>query len=310
MIDSLRAQKIPFRIWVLCLTDTCKEILDSLKVPEIKSFRLSQLEEDERELLAVKANRNLSEYYFTVSPHWPNWLLNRNPELRSITYLDADLEFFSSPEILFEESKKYSIAIIEHRFHPSYDVSSLFGRFNVGWIYFQNDDESKKCLNQWKSQCLEWCKDKPEDGKFADQKYLDSWPRDFRKLLIHSHPGANLAPWNLKSHLLSFDQKVPTVDGQPAIFYHFQLLRRDEDDLFCPTLTAYKLQPELKSEVIAKLYVPYIKKVVSKERALTDMGYEVSAFQSTRERPSLKTEASSTEARIQSGELIRINDNN
>ena len=88
-------------------------------------------------------------------------------------------------------------------------------------IYFQNDDESKKCLNQWKSQCLEWCKDKPEDGKFADQKYLDSWPRDFRKLLIHSHPGANLAPWNLKSHLLSFDQKVPTVDGQPAIFYHF-----------------------------------------------------------------------------------------
>ena len=68
MIDSLRAQKIPFRIWVLCLTDKCKEILDSLKVPEIKSFRLSQLEEDERELLAVKANRNLSEYYFTVSP--------------------------------------------------------------------------------------------------------------------------------------------------------------------------------------------------------------------------------------------------
>ena len=104
--------------------------------------------------------------------------------------------------------------------------------------------------------------------------------------------------------------KVPTVDGQPAIFYHYQLLRRYEDDLFCPTLTAYKLQPELKSEVIAKLYVPYIKKVVSKERALTDMGYEVSAFQSTRERPSLKMEASSTEARIQSGELIRINGNN
>ena len=65
--------------------------------------------------------------------------------------------------------------------------------------YLSPDDVGKKCLHEWMQQCLEWCFDRYEDGKFADQKYLDSWPEKFKNhLVISKNLGVGIAPWNIQ----------------------------------------------------------------------------------------------------------------
>ena len=211
MIESLLRHQSNSEIWVLCLSDQCQNYLEELGHKSIHPCSLSELESSYPELLEAKENRNLSEYYFTLSPFFPDWVLKQEPEIDSITYLDSDLEFYYSPEKILEELKDYSIGIIEHRFHPSYDHSRYAGRFNVGWIFLKMTKRQKKCLSQWMSQCSEWCKDQPEDGKFADQMYLNSWPDDFKNARIIDHPGANLAPWNLNTHKLTLNQSSLTT---------------------------------------------------------------------------------------------------
>jgi hypothetical protein len=76
-------------------------------------------------------------------------------------------------------------------------------------------------LGRWREQCLEWCYDRAEDGKFADQGYLNSWP-GLPGVRVLGHLGVDLAPWNFMLYDIDVKADPPTVDGQPLVFYHFQ----------------------------------------------------------------------------------------
>ena len=82
-----------------------------------------------------------------------------------------------------------------------------------------------QCLQWWRKQCIEWCYDRLENGKFADQKYLEQWPKKFKGVHILQHKGAGLAPWNWSQYNLKVDNGKLTVDNQKLIFYHFQGFR-------------------------------------------------------------------------------------
>src|SRR5207237_1146927 len=82
----------------------------------------------------------------------------------------------STIEPLFEEMQAKSIAIIAHRFSDAFRKWEWNGIYNVGWVTFRRDDNALSCLRWWREQCIEWCYDRIEDNRFADQKYLDDWP--------------------------------------------------------------------------------------------------------------------------------------
>lgn len=309
MADSLNAHGVKFRLWVLCLTEECKRILDAIDSPNIKSYSLQTIEKENPELQNAKGNRSISEYYFTLSPFWPNWLLENHPEISAITYLDADLEFLSSPQCLFDEVEDSSIGIIEHRFHPTFDIARHSGRFNVGWVYFRRDRISSSCLAQWQAQCLEWCRDQPEDGKFADQKYLDAWPEEFQKVHIYSHPGANLAPWNLNTHEIKRRGELLLSDGQPIVFYHFHMIKAFDANHLSTSLEIYRVPIEARKKIIDWLYVPHISRLLEKEAALAQKGFKVKVFRSARDYSKIDQHhrsEKSLDQRIQECEIIRI----
>ena len=255
---SLQEHCPEFRLWVLCMDEATYHYLTRLGLPGLEPIALKDFEEGDAPLLAAKQNRSRVEYYFTCTPSLPLYVFNHWLAVDLVTYLDADLYFFAGPEPLFEELGSGSIAIIGHRFPPDLRSLEEWGIYNVGWLSFRRDDHALACLGWWRNKCIEWCHDRIEDGRFADQKYLDDWPARFRHVVVLGHRGANLAPWNLNNYrLYSPDGKTVMVDDEPLIFFHFHRLTRITPWLYDPDWTTYRVAP---STVLRRnIYLPYLR---------------------------------------------------
>lgn len=231
MLESLVRHCPNAQTYVLCMDEVTKSILESLKISGVQCISLSDIESDD--LLKAKQNRGVAEYCWTLSPSLPSYVLDHYSDIELITYLDADLLFYSSVEPLFDEIGGASIAIIEHRFPPRLKDREVNGRFCVEWVSFRRDTEGMACLTRWRDQCIEWCYYRLEDGKMGDQKYLDEWPERYSSCHILMHPGAGVAPWNYAQYTFGKDGYGNiTVDGSPLIFYHFHQFQLLDDGTF------------------------------------------------------------------------------
>lgn len=221
LLDSLNKWESNFTMHIVCMDTYTYEYLNSTKQRNIKLYQIKDVEKAIDGLVTAKNNRNKIEYFFTCSPAVCKYIFFENPEISNITYLDSDLYFFSSPNVLFDEIGEHSIAIIEHRFHWITKRQIKYGRFNVGWVTFKNDTEGNKCLDFWLKDCLEWCYQNVEKDRFGDQKYLDKWPSKYNNLIILKNIGANVAIWNVKNYKWSIKNERIFVNNTPLVFYHF-----------------------------------------------------------------------------------------
>jgi hypothetical protein len=213
-------------LWVLSLDAHTADVLRKTSGERIKVVTLDEIEATDRELRTAKSNRNSVEYYFTLSPCWPRYLLGTQPEVKRITYVDADMFFFASLEAVFSEMGAASVLLTEHRYPNHLSHHQRFGRFNVGLLSFRNDAASLACLDRWRTNCLAWCHDRAEDGKYADQKYLDDWPAQLGQALhIVKRRGVNLAPWNWSQYQYSFENGRLHINGDPLEVFHFARFR-------------------------------------------------------------------------------------
>ena len=111
------------------------------------------------------------------------------------------------------------------------------------------------CLHWWREQCIEWCYDRVEDGRFADQRYLDTWPDRFPGVVVLRHKGANLAPWNVSNYKVREDRGRVWVDEQPLIFFHFHGLKKVNTWLYGHNLAVYGVKRS--RTVLRSIYAPY-----------------------------------------------------
>ena len=260
LYQSLKRHCPEFKLWILCLDEPSHSELTRLNLPEVSLLTLDELERGDPALLGAKENRSRIEYYFTCTPSLPLFILRADPTVDLITYLDADLFFFSSVEPLFQEMEGKSIAIIAHRFTPAFRHWEWNGIFNVGWVNFRRDEHGLACLQWWRERCLEWCYDRIEGNKFADQKYLDDWPTRFPNVLVVQDKGANLAPWNIGNYRISIRDGVILVDEQPLIFFHFHAFQRVAGWIYDTQLAKYRVIPS--KVVVQEIYSPYIREVM------------------------------------------------
>jgi hypothetical protein len=256
------------------MSDACYQQLVALALPDIVPLKLEELERHDTALHAAKQNRSLLEYYFTCTAALLTWLFDTRPEIDVLTYLDADLFFFARPDFLLEDFANGSTLIIPHRFSAKNEKHIKWGIYNVGWVSFRRDQDGLLCLGWWRERCLEWCYDIEEADRFADQKYLDAFPRLFARVQIDNHPGVNLAPWNLDNYQLTAgSQDKPLVEGQPVVFFHFHRLRRITSYLW---RTAHQeFGAPLDKTVRRLLYKPYLAELAAAERHLRGMAATV-----------------------------------
>jgi hypothetical protein len=256
LYQSLRRQCPDFRLWILCLDDASHTALAELALPHVALILLADFERGDELLRAAKSNRSLVEYYFTCTPSLPLFVLRHQPQVDMLTYIDADLFFFSSPEPLFAEIGDRSIGIIPHRFPATMTHWERCGVFNVGWLTFRRDDNGLQCLAWWRERCLEWCYDRVEPDRFADQKYLDVWPERFAGVHVIQHKGANVASWNVLGHSITKVAGGVMVDDQALIFFHFHHLKRRASWLFETDFHVHAARP---NRVVKRhVFSPYL----------------------------------------------------
>lgn len=246
-----------FRIHVLCLDESSFSAITALNACDIVPVSRTDLECFDPELAAARGNRSLIEYYFTCTAAFCRYLFLKNDDIDALTYLDADLYFFSDISPLIEEIGDKSIAIIPHRFSDSHYRWRESGLFNVGWITWRRTETGLACLEDYRKLCLGWCYDYLDGNRFADQRYLDSWPIRYPDVCVIGHKGANLAPWNLDAAPIEGSEGSVFVGGEPLIFYHFHGLKKDRQGGFRRNLERYLAEELLASPTIEAIYRPY-----------------------------------------------------
>jgi hypothetical protein len=267
LYQSLVRFASPFRLWVLCFDDFTYKTLQDLKLVEVVPISLKDFETGDEKLLQAKANRSRIEYYFTCTPSLPLYVLKNYPQVDLITYVDADLFFFSDLSPIYEELGNNSILIIGHRFSPRLKRLEVYGFYNVGFLSFRRDNMGLQCLHWWRKHCIEWCYDRVKDGRFADQKYLDDWPTSFSDVVVLQHKGANLAPWNVANYSLELEKGKVLIDSEPLVFFHFHGFKKIGRLLYDPNLASYGVPSN--SMIKRHIYNPYLRELRSINRWLS-----------------------------------------
>ena len=256
LYQSLRRHAGDFVLFVLCLDDATFDYLADLHRSDLHPIALNEFESGDEALLRAKRNRTLIEYYFTCTGSLVQFLLRKWPRIDMLTYLDADLYFYSDPSPIFAELGDKSILIVEHRYPDHLEHLVKWGVHNVGLIAFRNNAIGHCCLQWYRERCLEWCYDRYEDGKFADQKYLDDWPARFDEVVVLQHKGAGLSPWNVDRYKIRQSALTVIIDDAPLIFFHFHKLMMLHPLLFEPRLHEY--ESGLNRPLTQGVYGPYV----------------------------------------------------
>ncbi|CAM8385090.1 hypothetical protein MCEET85_00837 [Candidatus Methylopumilus planktonicus] len=193
---SMKRNLRNFQLWIICIDVNTYNLLTKLNFENVKLINLLDVETEE--LKKIKKHRSKVEYCWTLTPFAPKFVFDIDKLIKRITYIDADIWFMQSDETIvkdFESSGK-SVLITDHSYSAEFDMSYLSGKYCVQYIIFEKNG-SKDILKKWQKQCIKWCFARHEDGKFGDQKYLDTWPLVFSKLVyILQNKELILAPWN------------------------------------------------------------------------------------------------------------------
>jgi len=234
LYHSLMKANPDFILYYLCLDVATFDIITKLNYDNLKPITLGKLEYQNKELREYKANNDYQHYCWCLGSYFTWYLMNKyNPD--NIMYIDSDIYFYQDYNIIYEEIADKSIGIITHRFsHTNYRKT---GKYNVGIIYFRNNEIGNKCLEWWKSVVINPDNEYAEDHACCgDQHYLMVFEELFgidNICIIGEDEKSNVghaASWCSKN--MHYDNGYVIWQGkkQLLIFNHFSHFQPDFDN--------------------------------------------------------------------------------
>ena len=204
-----------FSMYVLAMDRKCEEMLKELNFPNI----IVECIEDNytEDLQRAKSNRTRAEFCWTCGSFVTHRFLTKY-NLPNITYLDSDLMFFSSPQIIFDELEEKNASI---GLSPHFIPYNATGKYCVQYCFFKNDKDGLSALTWWKNECINWCYSQIEDGKYGDQMYLSQMPHLFNNVCDIDHRGAGMAYWNEFAYTFRKEGLIHKGLTYKYVFFHY-----------------------------------------------------------------------------------------
>lgn len=265
------------KLYVLAMDTVVESRLKEWGIPDLIIIPLQDFLT--QGLIDLQKSRSKGEFCWTCTPFLIEYVLQEMKETWAV-YLDADLCFFSSPDILIQRWHQSDAPLLlsRHRYLPEVDQTEISGIYCVQFNGFLARPDSLRSLQWWRDKCQEWCFAKAEPNRFGDQKYLDFIEAETQVIAhINQHPGEGLAPWNCaglsvrrvgdRTYVSSpSDDKLSSV-----IFYHFHGYRLFEHGLVDDCQYYYHLPDSIRSH----LYRPYTQSILGiAEELAIDKGYD------------------------------------
>jgi hypothetical protein len=228
---SIKRYHNNFELYILTFDNQTFNFLDNLNEKDIKLISIDEY----NKCINTSINKfeDKKQYYFSATSNLCLYLLEHNPGIDILLYLDADVYLFNKLDSLYDEFGDASIGFTPHRVNPILRVLvKHYGKYNVGVNLFRNSETGLKCLREWKKDCDEWYPNKPGYPLkfFSDQIFLDSWVKKYEGAKIINNIGINLCYWNAANYKISKKNDIYFVDDKPLIIYHFSTLRKIDDD--------------------------------------------------------------------------------
>jgi len=297
LYQSLEKVSKDFHLYIFCFDDKSRDLLKTRMMEHATILHHSDIEKETQKLSELKKERSKAEYCWTCTPVVIEYVLKHYP-VESCTYIDADLYFFSDPQVLFDEIEKSGadIVITEHRFGRSWKDKRYLkrsGKYCVEFNYFDQSENAKKALTWWKEKCFEWCYHLYEPERMGDQKYLEKFPELFAGVHELQHLGGGTAPWNLAQYELISKSDPASAGGSTdvmlkekksgkefsLVFYHFQNIRYLSDKRV--NVNSCTHSGELKRAI----YLPYLRNIEQVRRELKEKGVDFSVKKSYSSNP-------------------------
>jgi hypothetical protein len=265
---SLKKYMSGLHFWILCADDLSYNFMKKINLENTTIFHLKNLED--KKLYKAKETRKTYEYCWTLKAPFIQFILKNNYNINSVLYCDSDLFFFTDARKIYKEWGNASIFISKLWMNPRSEKA--FGSFSAGLIGFKRDRTAFKCLRWWKIQCIRWCYNKIEEGRWSDQKYLDCWPKMFENVKITENKGINLGPWDIKRVDITKNKNSIFCNNHELIVYHFSGFSIFNDCEY--ELCKRRKIPQNAIKYIYSRYVKQIKKVIGFVKTLDNELYQ------------------------------------
>ena len=212
--ESLLEHGGDFQLHYLCLD---KETYNEVSLWR-NALPYTYEEIDSEILLRHRQMHTWEEHCWGLGSYFLHWL--RSNKVGDMMYIDADIFFYGKLDKIYEEIGDSSIGIITHRFLEKRERKT--GEYNVGIIYFKDDEAGNECLNWWADVVMDRSNPHFEThGTCGDQKYLELFLKFWTDDVLIIDEIGHAAPWNAHAQHKEGDHIFWQGHKQPFIFYHF-----------------------------------------------------------------------------------------
>ena len=268
--------KNQFVMHLHCFDNTTYNILKEYNLPNLVLYSKDEFEVPE--VIAQKQNKKSYEYYWTYTPIVLDQIMRQIPENDLAVYMDTDMMFFHSPQVIFDELEDKDVLIQPNNFSVKERWQfDPIGYYCTSFNVFRNNDNSRSIIDEWKQECINWCGASFDTGQFGDQKYMDFWRDKHKNVRETTVVGANVAPWNIHKYDVSTRANGVFVNNNPLIYYHYHAFKMSFDDLTYMIEGDRDNHYDIREDAVKNIYGPYIeeyKKVLTElKRNLLFMQY-------------------------------------
>lgn len=178
---------------------------------------------------------DISEFSTSIKPFCFEYLM-KNYFYENIMYFDPDIYIYGNLNRIENLLRENFCVITPHHSDLELNWSGavpegnilISGIFNLGFIAFNNSENSKFIFRWWKKRLQDKCYLERTEGFFYDQNWIQFLVSCFDEgVFILRDYGHNIAWWNLHERAIKFEGEVPYVLHKAdsvrygCVFFHF-----------------------------------------------------------------------------------------